>query len=61
VSSGLIRIDRATGPEVLVVQSLGLRDSSGYQRLRDVNLTPYPTFLLRLHDPGGPEPCDTKE
>jgi ABC-type uncharacterized transport system ATPase subunit len=39
VSSGLIRIDRRAGPEVLVVRDLGLRDSSGYQRLHDINLT----------------------
>jgi simple sugar transport system ATP-binding protein len=39
VSSGLERTDRKAGPEVLVVRQLTLRDSSGRERLRDINFS----------------------
>jgi ABC-type uncharacterized transport system ATPase subunit len=41
VGSSLARTKRAAGLEVLVVRDLGLRDSSGCQRLQDIN------FILR--------------
>jgi simple sugar transport system ATP-binding protein len=39
LNTDLSRIDRAAGPEVLLVQGLGLTDASGRQRLNDINLS----------------------
>jgi ABC-type uncharacterized transport system ATPase subunit len=39
LNTDLSRIDRADGPEVLLVQGLGLTDASGRQRLDDINLS----------------------